>query len=451
MKTTIEKCAVCRICVDNCPAGAISRDDDKIIFDETDCIHCNMCIETCSNITNEHIEPYYDKPVGSLTIGIIGCGVSGIRSANELSIRGHKVTMLTREQWPIDRPNLCYYLLNEGTNLDEVIASGVEVLKNTMVTSINESDGLITVITNNGVFHFDRLIIATGGKTADHLNGSQMENVFSFWEYESVKKLVDYVKDNNAESVIIIGGGSVGIEAAFFLSDVGRKVTLIEKAESLLAGRMDQAITARIVEEMQKRSITCIFNKNVTEICSEGVYADKQLFKSNAVVITGSRPDVECFRSSGLQINRGIVVNDKMETNLPNVYAAGDIAEFNGNTSATVKNALRQASVAVSNICGDGKRYKEDPVCDILKNIPLSIVVSGEKNGERIIKKNGDAIRIVYRDTYNRINGYQSVNDTNGMSGILYNAMKRRVEVSDAVIYHEHSIFTIKKERFDEC
>lgn len=449
MKKTVDKCIDCSICMENCPTGSIYRVDDTININETDCIHCNMCIETCANISCVLTKPDPDKSDEVFTVGIIGCGVSGIRAANELCIRGHKVTILTKERVPVDRPNMCDYFLRKGTNLNNIIESDVKILRNTLVTGIAENDGIVTVATNNGLFNFDRCIIATGSKTADHLNGCQQENVFSFWEYENVKKMVDYVKDRKIESAIIIGGGSVGIETAFFLSDIGCTVTVIEKAENLLAGRMDPVISERILEEMKRRSISCVFNETVTGIYSEGVFADKKIYKADVVVITGSQPDVECFRNSGFQINRGIVVNEKMETNIPNIYAVGDIAEYNRVTSATVKNAHTQAVVAVNNICGKRKRFKEEPVCDVLKNIPLSIVVSGEKNGERIIKKKGDTIRIVYRDKNNRINGYQSVNDRGGMSGILYNAIKRRAEVSDEVVYHEHSIFTIKKERFN--
>lgn len=448
MKKTIDKCTDCSICIENCPAGSICRVNDTIVFNETCCIHCNMCVETCANISCVFTETDQEKSGEVLTVGIIGCGVSGIHAANELRIRGHKVTILTRDRLPIDRPNMCDYFMRKGTNLNDVIESGVVVLRNTMVTGITEKDGDVSVTTNNGFFHFDRCIIATGGKVSDHLNGSQQKNVFSFWDYENVKKMVDYVKNHKAESAIIIGGGSVGIEAAFFLSDFGCTVTIIEKAENLLAGRMDPVISAKIIEEMIKRSITCIFNETVTGICTEGVRADKKVYQADVIVITGSRPDVECFRSSGFQINKGIVVNEKMETTIPNIYAAGDITEYNGITSATVKKARTQAVVAANNICGNKMLFKEEPACDVLKNIPLSIVVSGEKNGERIIRKKGDTIRIVYRDENNRISGYQSVNDREGMSGILYNAIKRHAEVSDAVVYHEHSIFTIKKERF---
>lgn len=172
-------------------------------------------------------------------------------------------------------------------------------------------------------------------------------------DLEKIKALLEEGK----EAVLV--GGVVGLEAAWELRKYGCKVTVLEAAPSLMANKLDPAASELLQSLVEQSGIRVIANA-VTEKYENGeiVLRDGQHIPANVVVVScGVRANSLIAQQAGVELNRAIVVNDRMETNLPDLYAAGDCVEFEGMNYALWPEADNQGRVAGANAAGDDVRF----------------------------------------------------------------------------------------------
>jgi len=173
-------------------------------------------------------------------------------------------------------------------------------------------------------------------------------------DVEKVKKLLEAGKE-----AVLVGGGVVGLEAAWELKKYGCNVTVLEAAPSLMANKLDPAASGLLQKLVEKSGIRVIVNA-ATEKYEDGeiVLRDGTRIPANVVVVScGVRANSLIAEAAGVKLNRAIVVNDRMETNVPDVFAAGDCVEFEGMNFALWPEADNQGKVAGANAAGDDVRF----------------------------------------------------------------------------------------------
>lgn len=230
---------------------------------------------------------------------------------------------------------------------------------------------------NRSAFQYDKLLIATGNTQAvPPIKGLTSSNSYFLSTLSEAKKINADVKD--ARRILIIGGGFVGLEAAFNLYKQGKEVTIVEKSRRVLEGQLDEKASGIIQNFTEEEGIRLILNATVKEIASSTyssivrlitgdhskvvVLSDERKLKADIIIVaTGALPNLDFVKDSGLKINRGIVVDKKMQTSIKDVYAAGDVVEtidavtHNLSLSPIWPNAVIQGEVAGSNMVGHNR------------------------------------------------------------------------------------------------
>lgn len=224
---------------------------------------------------------------------------------------------------------------------EDFIKRGVNVKIHHEVTGIDFDNKTLNISGNeiNGVFGYDKLVIAVGAKSfIPNINGysKNLENVFTLSHAENALKIKEYLTENSEKlkKAVVIGAGFIGLEMAEAFNIKELDVTVIEKANQIFPS-VSENLKSSIVKEIENKGINLKLNSGVTEIISENGIAKAVKLDNGetvefdiALFSIGITPNID-FISEKLETSQGkILVNDKFETNLTDVYAIGD-AVFN--------------------------------------------------------------------------------------------------------------------------
>ena len=220
---------------------------------------------------------------------------------------------------------------------EDFIKRGVNVKIHHKVTGIDFQNKTLNVEGEeiNGVFGYDKLVIAVGAKSfIPNISGysKDLTNVFTLSHAEEAFKIKDYLTENKdkLKKAVVVGAGFIGLETAEAFNKKGLNVTIIEKAGEILPS-FSEKLKAGVYKEIENRGISLKLNAGVTEIVSQGGKASAVKLDNGEIIdfdialfSIGITPNID-FIPKNLKTDQGkIVVNDKFETNLPDVYAIGD-------------------------------------------------------------------------------------------------------------------------------
>jgi NADPH-dependent 2,4-dienoyl-CoA reductase/sulfur reductase-like enzyme len=185
-------------------------------------------------------------------------------------------------------------------------------------------------------YPYDKLLIATGARAfIPPIKGLDRKGVFTLRPLEDGIAIRDFIGSNSPKNGLLIGAGYIGMEMAESFAEVGMRVTVIEKMP-VIVGTMDDEITEIIEKELNRNGVTLLKSKAVVEFAGENSRLSRAILDSGetieadiAVVGAGLRPNSELAKDAGIELGRtgAIKVNQRMETNIPDIYAAGDCAE----------------------------------------------------------------------------------------------------------------------------
>ncbi|MBI3814462.1 MAG: NAD(P)/FAD-dependent oxidoreductase [Nitrospinae bacterium] len=305
---------------------------------------------------------------------------------------------------------------------------------------------------------YDRLLIATGGTPfVPPIKGKERKNVYTFTKWKDAENIIKltttppFTKEGRGgiKKAVVIGAGMIGIKAVEGLHAVGVDVTVVELASEVLSRALDKDASRIVQRRMEDAGIEVITSNEVIEITGRGdlasgvVLRDKKKIKCDLVIIAiGVIPNTGFLKESGIKINRGIVVDEKMETNIKGVYAAGDVAEaLNIITGEKMPIpiwplAQRQGAIAGDNMSGGDSVYKGGfPMNSIefpgVPTISMGITDPRGEGYESFIKNdsaNGNYKRIILKD--NKIVGAILVGDDIDRAGILTGLIKEQTPVT---------------------
>ena len=206
--------------------------------------------------------------------------------------------------------------------------------------------------------HYDKLLLATGSQPLiPPIKGIDKENVLTFRNLNDTRALV--ARAGKGVRAVVIGGGLLGLEAARGLQLRGCDVTVVHLVETLMNMQLDGTGGLYLQRKMEQMGVRVFTERSTTKLLGNG-RVEGVCFKDGAeleadlvVVAAGIRPNVELGRKAGLTVNRGIVVNDYMETSSPRVFAVGECVEHNGQIYGLVAPLLEQGKVLAATITGN--------------------------------------------------------------------------------------------------
>ncbi len=183
---------------------------------------------------------------------------------------------------------------------------------------------------------YDKLVIATGARAVKpEIKGVELRGIFTVRFLEDGIKIKEFIGENSPRKALIVGAGYIGMEMAESLVSLGIDVTIVEQMPNIL-GTMDDEINEIVEQELQRNGVRLLKAVSVSEFVGENGYVKKsilsngQMVDSELVVVgAGIKPNSEIAREAGIEIGKtgAIAVNQRMETNIPGIYSAGDCAE----------------------------------------------------------------------------------------------------------------------------
>jgi nitrite reductase (NADH) large subunit len=306
-----------------------------------------------------------------MKIIIIGAGIACVSAIKAIRLQNKdiKITVYGEETYyPYKRIRLTKDLasgIQESSLLVEKQSwyekNKVTIYKEKKVIRINPSAHRI-YLSDGTVDEYTALLLANGASNLVlPIKGVEKENVFTLRNLLDAQVILEQAE--KSKKVLMIGGGILGLEIAWSLTKLGKKVTIVEALPELMSRQLDERASAILKKVVEAHGVVVHTGSQVKELTGnrrvEGFITDQNLSQSCEMVIhcTGIRPNIQLVEDTGIQINRGIVVNNRMETNLPDIYAAGDVAEYQGAIPGLWSVASLQGEIAGSNIAGIRRVY----------------------------------------------------------------------------------------------
>jgi nitrite reductase (NADH) large subunit len=238
-------------------------------------------------------------------------------------------------------------------------------------------------IANEESVAFSRLVLATGS-TPLRLNvpGADLAGVNTFRDSRDVDLLLTLAAQR--KRVVVVGGGLLGLEAAYGLAKAGATVTLVHLMDRLMERQLDAPAAELLKSLVERKGIKILLNANTARIHGEtqveGVeLTDGRRIDADAVIFAaGIRPNVALAKEAGIAVNRGIVVDDQLQTAAPGIFALGECAEHRGVCYGLVEPAYEQAHVLSRHLAGRAATYQGSVVATNLKVSGVSVFSAGD-------------------------------------------------------------------------
>lgn len=381
-------------------------------------------------------------------IGRSAAGISGARAIRKGNADA-EITMISAE-----RVNTYYRpmipLLINGKKVESEITYPDDPAEENRINTIFDIAAGLDVRSKEVLLHsgkkikFDKLLIATGSTPLI----PEIFNIKAEWVF-TLRTMEDAIKIRNAVSgaknAVVIGGGFVGIKAATALKSY-INVTIIEKLERILYQRVDSLGAEIISRALKDEGIKIITSDSVIEIIRDRDklkavrLASGSIINAEILIIAvGVRPDIGMFKDSGIKIGKGIQVNELLETNISDIYAAGDDVEFRDlltgmpSVSALWTNALEMGRIAGANMTGENIRYPGFlGVMNATEIADIPIIAVGiiepEEKGYEVITEDGIGVyrKFVLKDEL--LAGALLIGDIKN-AGIYTNLIKNRIPI----------------------
>lgn len=239
-------------------------------------------------------------------------------------------------------------------------------------------------------FAYDKLLIAAGARPfVPAVPGIGQAGVFSLRALDDAKAIRQAAA--GGRHVLLLGGGILSLEAAFALAQTGCRITVVEPFARLLPRQMDKSGSVILQGIFERQGMRFFLGAQPREIAGsgrvEGVSLDGGTFIRCDMVLVGAgvRPDLRLAQASGMEATRGIVVNDRMETGIPDVYAAGDVAVHHDITYGIWPAAMAQGRVAGTNMAGGDEAFTGMVMTNTLKVAGVNLFAVGDIDGEGLL------------------------------------------------------------------
>lgn len=344
---------------------------------------------------------------------IIGNGVAGTTAAEH--IRGidkdGKIDIFTDESGPFySRIRLPEYIAGQVEGEKLVLHNpqwyqekAIDVHLDESVHEVDPERKEVRTDKENS-YPYDRLLLATGSHSfVPPIRGAEKPGVFTLRSIKDADRIRDYAV--NAKKAVLIGGGVLGLEAGNGLRQLGMAVTVVEFFPRLLPRQMDLPGAELLKMEMEAMGFSFFLGAKSQEILgeqkAEGLLLEGgETIPCDMVLISaGIRPNVDLAKKLGLEVDKGVLVNDRLETQSRDVYAAGDLIQHRGVFYGIWPASEEQGKIAGINMAGGNACYEGTVMSNRLKVVGIDLVSSGDIDVdgrfENLVKK--DEGNFIYR------------------------------------------------------
>lgn len=394
-------------------------------------------------------------------IGNSAGGLGAVEAIREVD-KVNGIAIISDEPYAAYSRPLISYLLAEKVRLDDIYLrmpnfyedNGVTTFFGIQATNIDFNEKKV-MLENGNELHYEKLLLATGGTPfVPDMPGLDKTGVFKgFNSLDTTLELQKAIAEKKGRAVIL-GGGLIGLKAAEALRMKGLEVIVVELLDRLMPLVIDQPASQWVETVLENQGIKIITGNTISEITGSFsnpnevggvILKDGSTIRCDIVVIAiGVRPRIELVRQSEVEVNRGILVNKKMETSVPDVFACGDCAEVydfiidSFRLTPLWPTAFVGGRIAGFNMTGQGcKEYHWGTSMNSTTFFGFPIISAGiinlsaeEKSDYEILSQNTDKFykSIILKD--NKIMGFVLANEID-RAGIFLGLMRNKIEVSE--------------------
>lgn len=308
---------------------------------------------------------------------VIGNSAAGIATVEPIRQRDKesKITVISDEDYPAYcRCLISYYLAGEVKE-DKLLYrpetfykdNNIELLLNKKVARVDPKKNRI-ICEDKTQLNFDALLIATGASPKfPEIKGIKKKGVFGFRTIKDTKEIEGLLPVT--KTVCVLGGGLIGLKAAYALAKRNIEVKVVIKSKQVLSQMLDFESAGFVQKRLEEHGIDIITGSDIAEVIGNGDIKAVKLDSGKAfgcsliVVAKGVEPNIDLIKETEIKFKEGIIANNLMQTNAPNIYTAGDVCEsFDITTGEYAVNALwpvavEQGKIAGANMSGDNLTY----------------------------------------------------------------------------------------------
>lgn len=370
---------------------------------------------------------------------IIGNGIAGLSATEEIRKKDSDASILIVSE---EKPSTYW-----RTRLSELICKDFEEeeifvkkepwysekhIEERLSTKVEKIDPekRIAYLEDGEEIEFGKALIATGARAfIPPITNIDSKGVFAIRTVDDLRSFKEYVADK--KEVVVIGGGILGLEAAFSAQKLGLNITVIESFDYLLARQLDRELSEKLEENLNNMGIKTYTGKNTQEILTKdgavcGVkLADGTEIPADAIMVqAGIRSNIKMAQESGLETDRGVMVNDHLETEHEGIFAAGDCAQIGQFTIGLWTSSQEMGKIAGHNMTGDSESYKQPKPFSTLMLGDIKLFSAGMNSGEGITEEKKEIDGKIYK-LFKKENSY--------VGGILWGDIKYQTDVKNIV------------------
>jgi nitrite reductase (NADH) large subunit len=397
-----------------------------------------------------------------MKVVIIGNNVSGTFTAQNIrSLHDDiEIEIYTQENYPYYTRVKLPELISEKVAIDDLIVFKEDWYKNKrlnlhlnkVVKKIDPSNKTIHVEGENRHVVYDKLVLALGSipnippiKNAVEMK-VQKKGLFTLRSIDDALEIKDYVTQKDVKKAIIIGGGLLGLELANQIKDCNLNTTVVEFFPRLLPRQLDEECGAMLKEEIESRGIKVILDAVTEEILGNGrvngikLKGGRKIDADIVLIQAGIRPIIDLATEANIQTNRGIIVNEFLETSEKDIYAVGDCIEYRNQIWGIIPACMEQSKIVAASVLGLKKvDYKGTTPKNTLKIIGLEVTSIGiidpskEEGGGWEILRKADKKDCCYQKVVlkkNKLKGAILFGENKAIS-FVYNKMEQDVDKNE--------------------
>ncbi|HEX7895530.1 MAG TPA: FAD-dependent oxidoreductase, partial [Terriglobales bacterium] len=364
---------------------------------------------------------------------VVGNGMAGVACVEQILRHAPKfqITIFGDETHVNYNRILLSSVLAGEKSADDIVLNGLDWYEKNGIelrlgVRIIDVDPVAKTITGDdgSVTSYDKLLLATGSMPLiPSIQDVMKDGVFVFRNLDDTRQLLERARPGL--KAVVIGGGLLGLEAARGLQVQGCDVTVVHLMETLMERQLDPTGGSYLANKMNQMGITVLLGLSTTKVLGNG-HVEGVEFKGGGsiaadlvVIAAGIRPNITLGEKAGLEIKRGIVVNDYMETSNPDIFAVGECVQHRGICYGLVAPLIEQGKVLAATITGNkGPTYEGTVLGTKLKIMGVDVFSAGEINdkvdGSEVIRYEDPSLGIYKKLTLknNKLSGVILVGET---------------------------------------
>ena len=370
---------------------------------------------------------------------IVGNGIAGLKAAENIrkNDQDGSIIIISKEcEHTYWRTRLSELISEDFDNKDIYVKkdewydeNNIKEVLETEVTRL-DLENKKAILEDGEEISYKKALIATGSHPfVPPIKNIDSNGVFAIRDVSDLKHFKDYIKDH--KRVVVIGGGLLGLEAAYSIRKTACEVLVIETFDYILGKQLDNELSKKLESELNEAGIKTSTGKNATEILEKdgsvcGVKLDngEEIEAGTVLIQTGVRNNLDLAKNSGLEVDKGIKVDENLKTSDDAVFAAGDCVQLGEATIGLWTASMEMGQIAGSNMTGDNKTYQTPKPYSLLMLGDIKLFSAGMNKGdgiEELKKEDGDKVYKLFKK------------DGDFVGGILYKDIKFQQDVKKIV------------------